>query len=136
MGRDERANDAQRRIELGQLAAQREAQAAQVLIDEFITEARARGLNPVALKAVTLDGHVVKTDKTGWYLRRNHSIAIDTEGGYHVMTVPGGWRERFRGVKLQAVLPPLQVGKGGRDGETGDLSEFLGWVLDGQVPQD
>lgn len=136
MSREERARDAERRIELSRLAAEREAQAAQELIDRFIVDARARGLEPVPLKAVTLDGHVVRTDKRGWYLRRNHSIAIDVDGGYHVMTVPGGWRERLRGVKLQPVLPPLQVGKGGRDGETGDLREFLAWVLDGQVPQD
>ncbi len=136
MSREERARDAQRRIELSQQAARFEAVAAQALIDEFIVTARERGLQPVPLRARTLDGHVVKTDKHGWYLRRNHSIAIDTDGGYHVMTVPGGWLERFRGVKLHAVLPPLQVGKGGRDGETGDLKEFLAWVLDGQVPQD
>lgn len=116
--------------------ARREAVEAQKLIDEFITQALAKGMQPVPLKARTMDGHLVRTDKTGWYLRQNHSIAIDSDGGYHVLTVPGGWKERFTGVKLTPILPPLQVGKGGRDGETGDLKEFLGWVLDGHVPQD
>lgn len=136
MSREERARDAQRRIELGQQSARAEAAAAQKLIDEFIVAARAKGMQPVPLKATTMDGHVVRTDKHGWYLRQNHSIAIDEDGGYHVLTVPGGWKERFRGVKLTPSLPPLQVGRGGRDGETGDLKEFLGWVLDGKVPQD
>lgn len=133
--REERAADARRRVELGEQAARREAVAAQVMIDEFIKKARAQGLSPVPLKATTLDGHVVKTDKTGWYIRQNKSIAIDVDGGYHSLTVPGGWTERFKGVKLRGDQPSLSVGKGGRDGETGTLKEFLGWVLAGQVPQ-
>jgi len=36
----------------------------------------------------------------------------------------------------EAARPSLQVGRGGRDGETGDLREFLAWVLAGKVPQD
>lgn len=134
--REERAADAQRRVELGEQAARREARAAQIMIDEFIEKAHAKGLAPVPLKATTLDGHLVKTDKTGWYIRQNRSIAIDVDGGYHSLTVPGGWRERFRGVKLQGDQPSLSVGKGGRDGETGPLKDFLGWVLAGQVPQE
>lgn len=134
--REERAADARRRVELGEQAARREARAAQMMIDEFISNAHAQGLAPVALRATTLDGHVVKTDKTGWYLRQNKSIAIDVDGGYHSLIVPGGWAERFRGVKLKGDQPSLSVGKGGRDGETGSLKEFLGWVLAGQVPQD
>ena len=135
ISREERAADARRRVELGEQAARREAVAAQAMIDAFIQSAHAQGLEPVPLKATTLDGHVVKTDKTGWYIRQNKSIAIDTEGGYHSLTVPGGWKERFRGVTLTGDQPSLSVGKGGRDGETGTLKEFLGWVLAGQVPQ-
>ncbi|MFV0428374.1 MAG: hypothetical protein ACK5KO_02945 [Arachnia sp.] len=133
--REEKARDAQRRVELGQQAARREAAAAQQLIDEFIARAGELGVTPVPLKARTMSGHVVKTDKTGWYLRQNKSLAVGSDGAYYVLTVPGGWLERFRGVALEASLPSLQVGKGGRDGETGDLAEFLAWVLDGQVPQ-
>ena len=39
------------------------------------------------------------------------------------------------GRTLTGDQPSLSVGKGGRDGETGTLKEFLGWVLSGQVPQ-
>ena len=136
MSRVERAADAQRRVELGKQAARLEAQAAQAIIDDFISKAREKGLDPVPLRARTMDGHLVRTDKHGWYIRQNHSLAIDTDGGYQVLTVPGGWRERITGVKLTASLPSLEVGRGGRDGETGSLREFLGWVLDGQVPQE
>lgn len=133
--REEKAIDAQRRVELGRQQEQREAAAAQQLIDEFLAEAKQQGLAPVPLIARTLSGHKVRTDKRGWYLRRNHSLAIGEDGGYYVLTVPGGWLERLRGVNLEPRLPPLRVGAGGRDGETGYLAEFLQWVLAGQVAQ-
>lgn len=133
--REERAAAAQRRVNLSAQHAKLESSRAQVLIDEFVQQAKARGMEPVALKAKTLDGHLVKTDKRGWYIRQNRSLAIGTDGEYFVLIVPGGWMERLRGVKLEASDPPLYVGKGGRDGETGDLKEFLAWTLDGKVPQ-
>ena len=95
-----------------------------------------RRLEPPPLQAKTLSGHVVKNDKVGWYLRTNHSVGIDTEGNYYSLTVPGGWMERLRGVKLEPTLAPLVIGRGGRDGETGDLKEFLAWALEGRIPQD
>jgi hypothetical protein len=127
--------DALERAELAEKAAEREAARAQVLIDRFVAEALASGPEPVPLRARTLDGHVVRTDRRGWYLRRDHSIAIDTDGGYHVLHVTGGLMARIRGVELEPTRPSLQVGRGGRDGETGDLKEFLAWVLDGNIPQ-
>ena len=42
---------------------------------------------------------------------------------------------RLRGVKLEPTRPSLRVGQGGRDGETGDLEEFLTWALEGRTPQ-
>ncbi|MEL4506102.1 hypothetical protein AAEX63_14855 [Luteococcus sp. H138] len=126
----QRQEDARRRIELNEQSVRVEAQAAQKLIDEFISEATRRGITPEPLKATLMSGPTVKTDKQGWYLRKNHSIAIGTDGGYYVLTVPGGAMARFTGVKLQASPPPMVVGRGGRDGETGDLKEFLGWRLD------
>ena len=98
---------------------------AQRLIDAFVVEARARGIAPEPLRATLFDGHGVKTDRSGWYLRKNKSVAIGDDGAYYVLTVPGGLRERFTGVRLQPTPPPLEVGRGGRDGETGDLADFL-----------
>ncbi|CAL8973912.1 hypothetical protein TESS_TESS_00540 [Tessaracoccus sp. O5.2] len=132
----DRQRAARIRHELSQGHARAEAAQAKVLIDEFIAEARARGIEPRLLKATLLSGHVVKTDKVGWYLRNNHSVAIDVDGNYYTMTVPGGLMERVRGVKLEPTLAPLVIGRGGRDGETGDLKEFLAWVLAGEIKQD
>lgn len=126
----QRQEDARRRIELNEQAVRVEAQVAQKLIDAFISEATRRGIAPEPLKATLMSGPTVKTDKQGWYLRKNRSIAIGTDGGYYVLTVPGGTMARFTGVKLQPTPPPMVVGRGGREGETGDLKEFLGWRLD------
>jgi hypothetical protein len=119
------------RAELAAAAGRHESEKAQVLIDAFIAKAMGLGIDPEPLRARTFAGTEVKTDKVGWYIRKNHSIAVGTDGGYYQLTVSGGsgLMERLRGVKLAATPPPLVVGRGGRDGETGDLSEFLDRVL-------
>ena len=100
--------------------ARRSRAQAQKLIDGFVAEARGpRASPPEPLRATLFTGQAVKTDKTGWYLRKNQSVAIGDDGAYYVLTVPGGLRERLSGVRLQPSPPPLVVGKGGRDGESG-----------------
>lgn len=123
--RPTRAEEAAVRAELAAGAERMESAKAQELIDGFLTEARAAGLTPQPLRATLYSGQSVKTDQRGWYLRKNQSVAIGEDGSYYILTVPGGLKERLRGVRLQPSPPPLIVGKGGRDGETGDLSEFL-----------
>jgi hypothetical protein len=125
-----RAEEAARRVELAAGQERAESRKAQVLIDQFLLDAEAAGIAPQPLRATLYTGQSVKTDKTGWYLRKNQSLAIGSDGSYYVLTVPGGLRERFTGVKLTPSPPPLIVGKGGRDGETGDLAEFLRWRLE------
>jgi hypothetical protein len=120
-----RAEEAARRAELAAAQARGESREAQKLVDEFVAAAKAKGLAPNPLRATLYGGQSVKTDKVGWYIRKNQSIAIGEDGSYYVLTVPGGWRERFSGVKLQASPPPLIIGKGGKDGESGDLADFL-----------
>ena len=125
-----RAEEAARRAELAANAGRAESKQAQVLIDRFVADARERGIAPQPLRATLYSGQNVKTDKVGWYLRKNQSLAIGEDGSYYIMTVPGGWRERLSGVKLKPSPPPMVVGKGGRDGESGDLAEFLRWRLE------
>ncbi len=125
-----RAEEAKRRAELAAAQEQAESRAAQRLIDDFVREAAARGIAPEPLRATLYDGHAVRTDKTGWYLRKNRSVAVGDDGAYYVLTVPGGLRERLAGARLRPTPPPLEVGRGGKDGETGDLADFLRWRLD------
>jgi hypothetical protein len=124
-----RAEEAARRAELEAAAVRAEAAQAQVLIDAFLAEAKARGIAPVPLRATLYSGQSVKTDKRGWYLRNNQSLAIGDDGAYYILTVPGGLKERLRGVQLKPSLPPMYVGKGGKDGDTGDLREYLDRIL-------
>ena len=125
-----RAEEAARRAELAAAQERGESQQAQRLIDAFVGDARARGLAAEPLRATLYTGQSVKTDKVGWYLRKNQSLAIGEDGSYYVLTVPGGLRERFAGVRLTSSPPPLIVGKGGRDGESGSLTDFLAWRLE------
>ena len=120
-----RAEEAAKRAELAAAQERAESLQAQKLIDEFLAAAKARGVTPQPLRARLFSGQSVKTDKVGWYLRKNQSVAVGDDGSYYVLIVPGGLRERFSGVKLRPSPPPLVVGKGGRDGETGDLAVFL-----------
>src|SRR3954447_3756758 len=124
-----RAEEAARRAELAAAQERGESQQAQVLIDAFVAEARARGIAPEPLRATLFSGQSVKTAQVGWYLRKNRSLAIGADGRYYVLTVPGGLRERLTGVKLEPSPPPLVVGKGGRDGECGSLSGLPSWRL-------
>jgi hypothetical protein len=126
-----RAEDARIRAELAASSSRYESERAQVLIDAFVAKAMELGIAPEPLRARTFSGAEVKTDKVGWYIRKNKSIAVGTDGGYYQLTVPGGsgFLDKLRGVRLAATPPPLVVGRGGRDGETGDLTEFLDRLL-------
>jgi hypothetical protein len=125
-----RAEEAARRAELAAAQDRAESRQAQKLIDGFVAAAKAKGIAPAPLRATLYTGQSVKTDKVGWYLRKNESLAIGEDGSYYVLTVPGGFRERLSGAKLKPTPPPLIVGKGGRDGESGDLADFLKWRLE------
>ena len=125
-----RAEEAARRAELAAAQERGESVQAQKLIDQFVTDVKAAGIAAEPLRATLYSGQSVKTDKQGWYLRKNQSLAIGEDGAYYILTVPGGLRERLSGVKLRASPPPLIIGKGGRDGESGDLRDFLRWRLD------
>ena len=107
-----RAEEAARRAELAAAQERGESRQAQVLIDQFVRDAKAQGLSPEPLRATLYSGQAVKTDKTGWYLRKNRSLAIGEDGAYYILTVPGGFKERFTGVKLTPSPPPADRGQG------------------------
>ena len=130
---EQRDRDARQRLDLLAGASGYESARAAKLIEAFMEKVRVAGPPAVPLRARTLDGHAVKTDKQGWYIRNDHSVAVGTDGQYYQLTVPGGWQARLKGVRLRPTPPPLVVGRGGKDGETGDLKDFLDRTLAGQV---
>ncbi|MDR2895385.1 MAG: hypothetical protein LBV30_01855 [Propionibacteriaceae bacterium] len=130
---DDRAGDARRLAEMMAASARIEANEAQTLIDRFLIDVAKAQRPATPLRARTLDGQIVKTDKCGWYLNNKHSVAIGDDGSYYLLNVPGGFMARFRGVRLVASPPSLAVGRGGPDGDGGSLKQFLERVLAGQV---
>ena len=75
-------------------------------------------------------GRRVRTDKLGWYLNRARTLAVAPDGSYFQLVTAGSAIARFTGVKLSPSAPTLEIGRGGRDGETGDLADFLARAWD------
>lgn len=135
---DDDARDRAERIERADYHAralqrreQEEAAQAQLLIDAFVAEALARDLPTVELAAKPWSGSGhYRTGRTGWYLKRDQSLAVGVDGGYYVLVVAPQRLARWRGVAVEPSPPPLQVGKGARDGESITLKELLALRLD------
>ncbi|MEV1144941.1 hypothetical protein [Micromonospora sp. NPDC049799] len=111
--------------------AAEQAEAAK-LVARFVAEAVRRGLPTTRLTARSYDGQSrYRTALRGWYVDRARSRAVDTDGRFHLLTVPGGLRARLFGADPQPSPPPLVVGAGGRDGESIPLEVLLARRLDG-----
>ncbi|WP_028051062.1 hypothetical protein [Cellulomonas sp. URHD0024] len=108
-----------------------ESAAARDLITEFLHDVRERGPQPVALRARSYDRRTrYRTPLTGWYLRKDETIAVDTDGKFYILTVPSSLAARFTGVTPVPSEPTLVLGAGGKDGESIDLSVALARLLD------
>ncbi|MBP1782418.1 hypothetical protein J3R08_002268 [Micromonospora sp. HB375] len=114
-------------------AREREAEQAEAaeLVARFAAEALRRGLRAGRLTATGHDGRGrYRTRITGWYVDRAHSRAVDTDGRFYLLTVPPGLRARLLGADPPPSVPPLVVGRGGRDGESVPLATLLSRRLD------
>lgn len=104
---------------------------ARELLNAFIQEMRARGIEPHQLRApVVGSGTTYRTSITGWYLRRNRSLGVDAEGNFYVLGTPASPKARLFGVRVLPSDPPLVVGLGARDGESVPLGQLLRMRLD------
>jgi len=112
-------------------AARRQADAetakAQALLDRFVADAGTAGIEPEPLRASGLGGskRTFRTDRRGWYLRRDHSIAVDVDAHYLVLVVPVPWSALLTGTTVAGSSPSLVVGRGGKDGDAIDLADLL-----------
>ena len=103
-----------------------EAAKAQVLIDRFVERAIQAGLPTEELEARPWSGRGrYRTGIVGWYLLRNRSVGVGTDGRYFLLSVAPVPFGRWRIVPVEPTPPPLQVGKGARDGESFALAELL-----------
>lgn len=110
---------------------QAESREASVLIAQFARDAAAAGVRAEVLSARSYNGQSrVRTQVTGWYLKRDRSVGVGTDGLFYVLSTPVGLRERLRGATLSPADPPLELGRGARDGESLPLVEALRKRLD------
>jgi hypothetical protein len=126
------------------VAAQRrreeeESAKAQVLIDRFVAQAARADLATEELTARPWSGRGrYRTGVVGWYLRRDRSVGVGTDGSFYSLVVPPARFGRWRTVAVAPTPPPLQVGKGARDGESvaldALLQERLRWPAAGEGP--
>jgi hypothetical protein len=108
-----------------------ETEKAAALLAGFVRDARARSLPTVPLKARAMNGGALyRTGLTGWYLKRNGSLAVDEDGAFYVMSAPTSLGSRLRGTTVTPSDPPLVVGVGGRDGESMPLAELIALRLE------
>jgi hypothetical protein len=106
--------------------SEEESAKAQVLIDRFVAQATQAGLPTEELTARPWSGGSrYRTGIVGWYLRRNRSVGVGTDGSFYVLTVPPVRFGRWRTVAVYPTPPPLVVGKGAGDGEVFDLDVLL-----------
>lgn len=124
------ANDAAERADYHVEAQRRreelESAKAQVLVDRFVRAAQEAGLPTQALTAAPWSGGArYKTGVVGWYLKRDRSVGVSQDGVFYVLVVAPERFGRWRTVAIDPTPPPLQVGKGGRDGDSVALDVLL-----------
>ncbi|MBN2176738.1 MAG: hypothetical protein JW722_03675 [Demequinaceae bacterium] len=103
-----------------------ESRKASGLIKEFVSRAIAAGIPTTRLKARSYDGAArYRTTVEGWYLRRDLSVGVDAEGLFYVLSAPASLVSRFKEVSLTPSDPPMELGRGARDGESMPLPDAL-----------
>ena len=137
--RAERAELADYHVEAQRRRDEEESARAQVLIDRFVARATQAGLAAEELTARPWSGRGrYRTGVAGWYLRRDRSVGVGTDGRFYLLVVPPVRLGRWRTVAIRPSPPPLQVGKGARDGESvalgALLEERLRWPRAGEGP--
>jgi hypothetical protein len=132
MGEDEarrRAEQAERadyHVEAQRRRDEQESVKAQELLDRFVARAEQAGMPAEELTARPWSGRGrYRTGVVGWYLRADRSVGVGVDGRYYVLVVPPQRLGRWRTVRVEATPPPLQVGKGARDGESIALDVLL-----------
>ena len=118
------------------LEAQRreEHERATAIIRTAIEAYRAAGIEPIPLQARPFTGTgTIRTSLTGWYLKHDRTLAVDEEGRFYVLRVPGGLLSRLKGATPEPSPAPLVVGRGARDGETFEIKELLQMRLEDPV---
>jgi hypothetical protein len=114
-----------------------ESAKAQALIDNFVAQATEAGLPTEELTARPWSGRGrYRTGVVGWYLRRDRSVGVGVDGSFYLLAVAPVRFGRWRTVPVKPSRPPLQVGKGARDGESFALDDLLTMRLEWPHPHE
>ena len=112
-------------------AAEAEAKRTAPMVAAFARAMRSAGVEPTRLRARHYSGGgSLRTDVVGWYVRRDHRAGVGTDGRWYVLVVAPSLRGRLAGVHIEPTAAPLQVGAGGRDGDSVELDVLLRLRLD------
>lgn len=107
-------------------AAAAEARQTAPMVAAFAEAMRAAGVEPTRLRARPYSGGGrLRTDVVGWYVRRDLRAAVGADGLWYVLVVAPSLRGRLTGVHVEPSDAPLQVGAGGRDGDSIELAVLL-----------
>ena len=110
------------------LAREQAAQSRQAaaLLAAFVEQAQASSIAPERLHARTYDGRSrYRTNTLGWYLKRDRTVAVGTDGSFYILAVPPSFTSMVRGADLTPSDPPMELGRGGRDGQSIPLPEAI-----------
>ena len=112
-------------------AAQAEGRRSAPMVAAFADAMRSARIEPTRLRAMPYNGgRRLRTDVVGWYVRRDQRAAVGTDGRWYLLVVAPSLRGRFAGVHVEPSDAPLQVGAGGRDGDSIALDVLLRLRLD------
>lgn len=96
------------------------------LIADFVRRMIDGRVPPVRLRARVPDRRTTyRTGLTGWYVRRDGSLAVGTDGDFYRLDTARSLRSRLTGVRPPPADPPLRIGVGARDGESMPLARLL-----------
>jgi len=108
-----------RRAQALERQRQAESRQAAAMVRKFAEDARTAGIAPVRFTARPYGGGGrYRTDVQGWYLKRDQTVGVGTDGEFYVLSVAPSLKARISGARLEPAEPPLELGKGGRDGES------------------
>lgn len=126
----QQAEAAKRRQVLLDAQEEAESKKAAEFLRRFVAEAEATGLQPEPLEAIGYGGKGrAKTNLEGWYLKADHTLAVDTDGNYYILIRDLNLLDRLRTQKMTPSPPPMILSKGARDGESMDLTAKLDQML-------
>lgn len=102
------------------------------LLSRFVEVATKNGPAPHPLQVLGYGGRSsARTPLHGWYLRKDRTSAVGTDGNFYVLTAPLSLIERLRGTHPEPRPAPLVLGAGGKDGDSIELHTALERLLPG-----